>query len=85
MKRAVLCVENPHDYIDQLKDYSIMIVNPNVAESRLKYLLDNSDYSLLITKNAWEDRQGGVPGVPGLDPHADPARRSQIEARVVRR
>ena len=32
MKRAVLCVPNPQDYIDQLTDYSLMIVNPAVDE-----------------------------------------------------
>jgi acyl-CoA synthetase (AMP-forming)/AMP-acid ligase II len=58
MKRAVLCVENPQDYIDQLNDYSIMIVNPNVAESRLQYLIDNSDYSVLITKDSWQEQDG---------------------------
>ena len=59
MKRAVLCVENPQDYIDQLNDYSIMIVNPNVNSARLKYLLEHSDYTLLITENGeqWRDGQ----------------------------
>jgi long-subunit acyl-CoA synthetase (AMP-forming) len=37
-----------------------MVVNPNSAESRLKYLLDQSDYSLLITNHAEKYRDGGI-------------------------
>jgi acyl-coenzyme A synthetase/AMP-(fatty) acid ligase len=59
MKRAVICVDNPQDYINQLDNYSIMIVNPNSPPARLQYLLDKADYSLLITRNGWEDRMGG--------------------------
>lgn len=58
MKRAVLCVSNPQDYIDQLDNYSIMIVNPNAPPARLKYLLDRSDYSLLITNTETTTKQG---------------------------
>ena len=58
MKRAVLCVANPQDYINELNDYSIMIINPDSAESRRKYLLDNSDYSLLITDQGTSFRNG---------------------------
>ena len=49
MKRAVLCVPDPENYIDQLDDYSIMIVNPKNTPARLGYLLDRADWSLLIT------------------------------------
>lgn len=59
MKRAVLCVSNPQDYIGQLDDYSIMIINPDYTESRKRYLLDRSDYSLLITKDGEEYGNGG--------------------------
>jgi acyl-coenzyme A synthetase/AMP-(fatty) acid ligase len=59
MKRAVLCVENPQDYIPQLKDHSIMIINPNAPEVRNKYLLDNSDWSLYITQDQEKVRAGG--------------------------
>ena len=59
MKRAVICVKNPQDYINELKDYSIMIVNPDSAEARQKYLLDYSDYSLLITDTGTKVRNGG--------------------------
>jgi len=58
MKRAVLCVTNPHDYIDQLVDYSIMIVNPNSSDQRKKYLLDKADWSVLITQDGIQYRQG---------------------------
>ena len=59
MKRAVLCVENPENYIDQLDDYSIMIVNPNSSQARLNYLLECADYSLLITDTGQTYRDGG--------------------------
>ena len=58
MKRAVLCVANPWDYIDQLTDYSIMILNPSAANSRTEYLLNKSDYSLLITDQDFQERAG---------------------------
>lgn len=58
MKRAVLNVPNPQDYIDQLKDYSIMIINPDSTESRNQYLLEKSDYSLLITDQGEHYRDG---------------------------
>lgn len=59
MKRVVLCVENPQDYIPQLGDYSIMIINPNSSSIRNQYLLDKSDYSLLITATGEQYRAGG--------------------------
>jgi acyl-coenzyme A synthetase/AMP-(fatty) acid ligase len=59
MKRAVLCVNNPQDYIPQLDDYSIMIINPSAPEARNRYLLDNSDWSLLITADGEKTRCGG--------------------------
>jgi acyl-CoA synthetase (AMP-forming)/AMP-acid ligase II len=58
-KRAVICVKQPHLIIPQLSDYSVMIVNPDATESRLKYLLDNSDYSLLVTESGEQWRDGG--------------------------
>jgi long-chain acyl-CoA synthetase len=59
MKRAVLCVKHPQNYINDLNDYSIMIVNPDSAPARLDYLLTKSDYSLLITDQTTVDRDGG--------------------------
>lgn len=58
MKRAVLCVSNPQDYIDQLIDYSIMIVNPNSTKTRKQYLLEKSDWSVLITQDDTQYRSG---------------------------
>jgi long-chain acyl-CoA synthetase len=58
MKRAVLCVENPHDYIDQLDDYSIMIINPSAVDSRRNYLLGAADWSMLITSQGVQYRNG---------------------------
>jgi hypothetical protein len=58
MKRAVLCVPNPQDYIDQLVNYSIMIINPVTPLDRLQYLLNNSDYSLRITPAGYDERDG---------------------------
>lgn len=58
MKRAVLCVPNPQDFIDQLDDYSIMIVNPASATARVQYLLDHADWSVKITDTAIEHRSG---------------------------
>ena len=59
MKRAVLCVAHPEQYIPELANYSIMVVNPDVAPTRKKYLLDNSDWSLLITDGEIKTREGG--------------------------
>jgi len=59
MKRAVLCVDNPYDYIDQLDDYSIMIINPATVMARREYLLDAADWSILITDLGIQYRDGG--------------------------
>lgn len=59
LPRAVICVENPWDFIPQLTDYSIMVVNPNSHDARLKYLLGQADWSLLITKDGEQYRNGG--------------------------
>lgn len=58
MKRAVLCVPNPQDYIPQLDNYSIMIINPDAPPARNQYLLNNSDWSLLITADGEKYRDG---------------------------
>ena len=59
MKRAVLCVSNPQDYIEDLTDYSIMIIEPAATDARKKYLIEKSDYSLLITADNEQYRVGG--------------------------
>ena len=58
MKRAVICVTNPQELIPKLADYSLMIVNPATNTARLQYLLDNADYSLLITDTSEQYRAG---------------------------
>jgi malonyl-CoA/methylmalonyl-CoA synthetase len=58
MKRAVICVTNPQEFIPKLDNYSLMIVNPATNTSRLQYLLDNADYSLLITDAGEQYRAG---------------------------
>lgn len=58
MKRAVICVDNPQDIIPQLPDYSIMVLNPNSTPARNHYLLENSDWSLLITDTEEKVRDG---------------------------
>jgi len=58
MKRAVLCVRDPHNYLDQLNDYSVMIINPDAVESRQKYLLDHADWSLLVRESGEHYRNG---------------------------
>jgi oxalate---CoA ligase len=58
LPRAVICVENPWDYIPQLTNYSIMIVNPNTNINRINYLLDRADWSLLITAQGEKYRNG---------------------------
>lgn len=58
MKRAIICVDQPHLVMDQLPDYSLMVLNPNMAADRNQYLIDNSDWSLLITNSGERVRQG---------------------------
>lgn len=58
-KRAVICVDDPWTVIPLLDDYSLMIVNPDSPVDRIKYLLDNADYSLLIDRNGTQHKNGG--------------------------
>lgn len=58
MQRAVICVSDPWNYIDQYSNYSLMIVNPTLPQSRLDYLLDKADWSLLITADNIQQRNG---------------------------
>jgi len=59
MKRAVICTENPQQWITQLSDYSIMIINPASTPARKQYLLDHADWSLLIDDQGEHYRRGG--------------------------
>lgn len=59
MKRAVICVPNPWDYIPLYdKNYSIMVLNPTAPADRNQYLLNNSDWSLLVTADNIQERDG---------------------------
>jgi acyl-coenzyme A synthetase/AMP-(fatty) acid ligase len=59
MKRAVICVPNPWDYIPLYdKNYSIMVLNPAAPADRNQYLLNNSDWSLLVTADNTQERDG---------------------------
>lgn len=58
-KRAVICVPDPWNFIPSLDDYSLMIVNPDSTPERIKYLLDRADWSLLVTSEGQQHRQGG--------------------------
>jgi acyl-coenzyme A synthetase/AMP-(fatty) acid ligase len=57
--RAVICVNDPWNYIPKLEnDYSIMIINPTTTQSRLDYLLSRADWSLLVTSQGEQQRDG---------------------------
>jgi acyl-coenzyme A synthetase/AMP-(fatty) acid ligase len=59
MKRAVICVDNPQDFIPQLKSsYSIMVMDPCVSPSRKSYLLEESDWSLMVSNDGEFYRNG---------------------------
>jgi acyl-coenzyme A synthetase/AMP-(fatty) acid ligase len=59
MKRAVICVPNPWDYIPLYeKKYSIMVLNPSATPARNQYLLDNSDWSVYVTPTDVQERNG---------------------------
>ena len=59
MKRAVICVTNPWDYIPLYdKDYSIMVLNPAAPADRNQYLLNKSDWSILVTAENVQERNG---------------------------
>jgi len=58
MQRAVICSSHPEKFIDQLSNYSIMIMDPDAVKARRNYLLEHSDYSLLITDTGEQYRNG---------------------------
>lgn len=59
MKRAVICVKHPELVIPDLEnEYSLMIVNPESPKPRMDYLLEKSDYSLLVTNEGTQTRLG---------------------------
>ena len=59
MKRVAICVPNPWDYIPQYEnDYSIMVLSTTATAERNQYLLDNADWSLLVTADDVKERKG---------------------------
>ena len=58
MKRCVINSKEPVRWIEQFDDYSIMVLNPDAPVSYNQYLLENSDYSLLVTDNEIKERNG---------------------------
>jgi acyl-coenzyme A synthetase/AMP-(fatty) acid ligase len=63
MKRAVICVPDPWNYIPLYEnDYSLMIINPTSVPERNQYLIDNSDYSILVMLGMTKTRNGGDHG-----------------------
>lgn len=59
MKRAVLCVPDPHNYMPQVMDHSIMIMDPRASSARKTWLLQQADWSVLITEQGVQSRSGG--------------------------
>ena len=59
MKRVVLAVPDPWNYLDQFPKFSMAIINPDAAAERKQYLLDNLDWSLLVTPEGEQHRNGG--------------------------
>jgi long-subunit acyl-CoA synthetase (AMP-forming) len=61
MKRAVICSRKPWEHIPRYKEnYSLMIVDPDCTPIRMQYLLTQSDYSLLVTDDETQTRNGKV-------------------------
>jgi acyl-coenzyme A synthetase/AMP-(fatty) acid ligase len=58
MRRVVIATTDPWNWIDKFDDHSIMIVDPNSTESRWDYLIEKSDFSLLITDQGETYRDG---------------------------
>ena len=59
MKRAAICVPNPWEVIPLYEqDYSIVVLNPTAPEARNQYILDNADWSLLVTAQGEKYRDG---------------------------
>ena len=60
MKRCIIASKNPAQLIEKYYlDYSIMVVNPNAPFKRYQFLLENSDYSLLVTDHGYQVRDDG--------------------------
>lgn len=59
MKRCVIASKHPAPLIEKYHlDYSIMVVNPDAPPNRYRYLIEHSDYSLLVTDQGNQERDG---------------------------
>lgn len=58
MKRCVIISKEPSRWIEEFSNFSIMILNPSAPASYNQYLLENSDYSLLVTDSEIKERNG---------------------------
>lgn len=58
-KRAVLCVPDPWNHMDRFPNHSIMILNPTAPPARNQYLIDNADWSIMLTEHDIATREGG--------------------------
>ena len=59
MKRVALAVPDPWNYLDRFPEYSMAIINPDSGLERNQYLLDKLDWSLLVTPDDEQHRDGG--------------------------
>ena len=59
MKRVVLAVPDPWNYLNRFPEYSMAIINPASGAGRKQYLLDKLDWSLLVTPDDEQHRDGG--------------------------
>lgn len=59
MERCVISSVRPWDLVDHYQNYSIMIINPAAPDFYKQYLLEKSDYSLLVTDHGTQERPGG--------------------------
>lgn len=55
----MICVDDPWRFIPDLQDYSIMIINPDSTPARLRYLLENADWSFMIDRDGEHYKSGG--------------------------
>ena len=58
MKRVVLAVPDPWNYLNRYPEHSMAIINPDSGHERKQYLLDNLDWSLMITPEGEHYRDG---------------------------
>lgn len=58
MRRCVIASREPWKWIPYFDDHSIMIINPDAPPARYQYLVEHSDYSVLVTDQDLTMRDG---------------------------